>query len=48
MKFDEDSAVQREVRYRFGEFELDLDAYTLTRAGGPLPIRRKAFDVLRF
>jgi len=48
MKVDEDSAVLREVRYRFGEFELDLDAYTLTRAGALLHIRRKAFDVLRF
>ncbi|HMJ11711.1 MAG TPA: AAA family ATPase, partial [Polyangiaceae bacterium] len=38
----------REVRYRFGEFELDLNAYALTRAGRPQQLRRKAFDVLRF
>ena len=48
MKIDEYRAVPLEVRYRFGEFELDLNAYALTRSGRSLQLRRKAFDVLRF
>ena len=48
MKVDEYTAVPTEVRYRFGEFELDLNVYALTRAGRPLRMRRKTFDVLRF
>lgn len=48
MNMDEPTVVQRVQRYRFGAFELDLDAYALTRAGVGLPLRRKAFDVLQF
>jgi len=48
VKVDEQSPVPRAVRYRFGEFELDLNAYALTRGGRPLQMRRKEFDVLRF
>ena len=32
--------------YRFGPFELDEKAYTLTRSGQPLRLRPKLFDVL--
>jgi DNA-binding winged helix-turn-helix (wHTH) protein len=35
------------MRYRFGEFELDTDAYTLARAGRPLHLRPKVFDLVR-
>jgi DNA-binding winged helix-turn-helix (wHTH) protein len=48
VKIDEYTAVPRELRYRFGEFELDLNTYALTRGGRPLKVRRKVFDVLRF
>jgi DNA-binding winged helix-turn-helix (wHTH) protein/tetratricopeptide (TPR) repeat protein len=34
------------VIYRFGQFELDEKAYTLTRSGQPLRLRPKLFDVL--
>jgi eukaryotic-like serine/threonine-protein kinase len=34
------------VIYRFGSFELDEKAYTLTRNGEPLRLRPKLFDVL--
>jgi DNA-binding winged helix-turn-helix (wHTH) protein len=34
------------VIYRFGPFELDEKAYTLTRNGQPLRLRPKLFDVL--
>jgi DNA-binding winged helix-turn-helix (wHTH) protein len=33
--------------YRFGSFELDLDAFVLTQAGQVLPMQPKVFDVLR-
>lgn len=36
------------MRYRFGKFELDTEAYTLSRAGRVVPLRPKVFDVLRF
>jgi len=36
------------LRYRFGEFELDGDAYTLTRRGEDLALQRKAFDLVRY
>ena len=36
------------MRYRFGEFELDGEAYTLTRGGVELPLQRKVFDLLRY
>jgi DNA-binding winged helix-turn-helix (wHTH) protein len=36
------------MQYRFGEFELDTEAYTLTRSGLPLHLRPKVFDLLRF
>lgn len=48
MTTDEHTAVPRAVRYRFGELELDLNVYALTRAGRQLQMRPKAFDVLRF
>ena len=35
------------VRYRFGEFELDGDAYTLLRGGRELALQPKVFDLLR-
>jgi DNA-binding winged helix-turn-helix (wHTH) protein/tetratricopeptide (TPR) repeat protein len=35
------------VLYRFGEFELDAAAYTLTRCGVRLPLQPKVFDLLR-
>jgi DNA-binding winged helix-turn-helix (wHTH) protein len=35
------------VRYRFGDFELDALAYTLTRAGLPIVLQPKVFDVVR-
>lgn len=35
------------VRYRFGEHELDVEAYTLTRGGSPLHVTPKVFDLLR-
>ena len=35
------------MRYRFGEFELDGDAYTLRRDGRELPLQPKVFDLLR-
>ncbi|HKC49699.1 MAG TPA: winged helix-turn-helix domain-containing protein, partial [Myxococcota bacterium] len=36
------------MRYRFGEFELDADAYALTRGGAELALQRKVFDLLRY
>jgi eukaryotic-like serine/threonine-protein kinase len=36
------------VIYRFGPFELDKRAYTLTRSGQPLRVRPKLFDVLLY
>ena len=35
------------MRYRFGEFELDADAYTLLRAGEELVLQPKVFDLIR-
>ena len=35
------------IRYRFEEFELDLAAFTLERAGQKLPLTPKVFDLLR-
>jgi DNA-binding winged helix-turn-helix (wHTH) protein len=35
------------VRYRFGEFELDVDTYALRRAGRAVRVIPKVFDVLR-
>jgi TolB-like protein/DNA-binding winged helix-turn-helix (wHTH) protein/tetratricopeptide (TPR) repeat protein len=32
--------------YRFGEFELDLDARKLRRRGEPVPLERRPFDLL--
>jgi DNA-binding winged helix-turn-helix (wHTH) protein/tetratricopeptide (TPR) repeat protein len=37
-----------DMRYRFGDFELDTDAFTLARAGRALHLRPKVFDVVRF
>ena len=37
----------RAVLYRFGEFELDAAAYTLTRGGEQLALQPKVFDLLR-
>jgi DNA-binding winged helix-turn-helix (wHTH) protein len=37
----------RPARYRFGEFELDVSSYALTRAGRRLPVTAKVFNVLR-
>lgn len=36
------------MRYRFGEIELDVDACTLSRAGSPLRVPPKVFDLLRY
>lgn len=47
LKNDEHTAGTRDVRYRFGEFELDLRCYALSRAGQALQVRPKVFDVLR-
>src|SRR4051794_27793376 len=33
-------------RVRFGDCEVDFDAFTLTRAGVPIPVQRQPFDVL--
>jgi TolB-like protein/class 3 adenylate cyclase/Tfp pilus assembly protein PilF len=35
------------MRYRFGDFTLDLDLYELRRSGEPVEIQPKAFDLLR-
>src|ERR1044072_3632686 len=35
-------------RYRFGDFLLDLDSGFLRRNGAEVPLRPKAFDVLRY
>lgn len=32
--------------YRFGEFELDLDGFRLSRAGMPVPLERRPFNLL--
>src|SRR5262249_52022591 len=37
----------RSVLYRFGEFELDAAAYTLTRCGQELSLQPKVFDLMR-
>ncbi|MGB8377627.1 MAG: transcriptional regulator, partial [Rhodanobacteraceae bacterium] len=34
--------------YRFGEFALDVERGTLLKAGADVPLRPKAFEVLRF
>src|SRR5579859_117438 len=34
--------------YRFGQFELNARRRTLSRAGSPIPLTPKAFDVLLF
>jgi DNA-binding winged helix-turn-helix (wHTH) protein len=36
------------MRYRFGEYELDDAAYTLTRAGTSIPLQPKMFELLRY
>jgi len=35
-------------RYRFADVELDIDRFTVTRAGARLPLEPKALEVLRF
>ena len=36
------------MRYRFGEYELDDAAYTLTRGGTSIPLQPKMFELLRY
>lgn len=38
--------VPSSVRYRFGEFELDLDLYAVRRAGRAVRVIPKVFDML--
>ena len=40
--------VGRNVRVRFGQFELDSGRYELVRAGAKLEVRPKVFDALRY
>src|SRR5688500_5469902 len=35
------------MKFYWDDFTLDTDAYRLARAGAPVPLERKAFDVLR-
>jgi two-component system alkaline phosphatase synthesis response regulator PhoP len=39
-----DSALHR---YRFGDVELDFDAFTATRGGKPIELRTKEFEIMR-
>ena len=36
------------VRYAFGDFELDADAYELRRAGAPVRLQPKVFHLIRY
>src|SRR5437868_12045073 len=36
------------MAYRFGDFEVDFQVYELRKAGEPLRIDRKVFDLLRY
>jgi TolB-like protein/DNA-binding winged helix-turn-helix (wHTH) protein/Tfp pilus assembly protein PilF len=40
--------VPKGLAYRFGAFELDVDRAMLTKSGVEVPLRPKAFDVLRY